>query len=51
MLLNKGQLNGVRLLSPKTVELMATNHLPAGGAGQRQASAPAPAMGLACRCS
>jgi CubicO group peptidase (beta-lactamase class C family) len=27
MLLNKGQLNGVRLLSPKTVELMATNHL------------------------
>jgi CubicO group peptidase (beta-lactamase class C family) len=29
MLLNKGQLNGVRLLSPKTVELMATNHLTA----------------------
>ena len=28
MLLNKGQLNGVRLLSPKTVELMAANHLP-----------------------
>jgi CubicO group peptidase (beta-lactamase class C family) len=27
MLLNKGQLNGVRLLSPKTVELMATNHV------------------------
>jgi CubicO group peptidase (beta-lactamase class C family) len=38
MLLNKGQLNGVRLLSPKTVELMASNHLPpaamaAGGPG------------------
>jgi len=38
MLLNKGQLNGVRLLSPKTVELMAMNHLPAaamanGGVG------------------
>ena len=38
MLLNKGQLNGVRLLSPKTVELMATNHLSAtalanGGVG------------------
>jgi len=38
MLLNKGQLNGARLLSPKTVELMATNHLPpaamaAGGVG------------------
>jgi CubicO group peptidase (beta-lactamase class C family) len=29
MLLNKGQLDGVRLLSPKTVELMATNHVPA----------------------
>jgi CubicO group peptidase (beta-lactamase class C family) len=28
MLLNKGQWNGVRLLSPKTVELMATNHVP-----------------------
>jgi CubicO group peptidase (beta-lactamase class C family) len=38
MLLNKGQLNGVRLLSPKTVELMASNHLTpaamaAGGTG------------------
>ena len=30
MLLNKGQLNGVRILSPKTVELMATNHLSPG---------------------
>jgi len=28
MLLNKGELDGVRLLSPKTVELMAANHLP-----------------------
>jgi CubicO group peptidase (beta-lactamase class C family) len=27
MMLNGGQLNGVRLLSPKTVELMTTNHL------------------------
>jgi CubicO group peptidase (beta-lactamase class C family) len=27
MLLNKGQLDGVRLLSPKAVELMTTNHL------------------------
>ncbi|MCX2981945.1 class A beta-lactamase-related serine hydrolase [Halieaceae bacterium IMCC14734] len=27
MLLNGGELNGVRLLSPKTVELMTTNHL------------------------
>jgi CubicO group peptidase (beta-lactamase class C family) len=30
MLLNKGELDGVRLLSPKTVALMTTNHLPAG---------------------
>ena len=30
MLLNKGQLNNVRLLSPKTVELMASNHLSPG---------------------
>jgi len=28
MLLDKGELDGVRLLAPKTVELMATNHLP-----------------------
>lgn len=27
MLLNKGELDGVRLLSPKTVELMSQNHL------------------------
>ena len=27
-ILNKGELNGVRLLSPKTVELMTYNHLP-----------------------
>ncbi len=30
MLLNKGELEGVRLLSPKTVALMTTNHLPGG---------------------
>jgi len=28
-ILNKGELNGVRLLAPKTVELMTCNHLPA----------------------
>jgi len=28
MLLNGGELNGARLLSPKTVELMTVNHLP-----------------------
>jgi CubicO group peptidase (beta-lactamase class C family) len=30
MLLNGGVLDGVRLLSPKTVELMTANHLPGG---------------------
>jgi CubicO group peptidase (beta-lactamase class C family) len=30
MLLNQGQLDGERLLGRKTVELMASNHLPAG---------------------
>jgi len=30
MLLNKGELDGVRLLGRKTVELMTTNHLPDG---------------------
>ncbi|HSS13088.1 MAG TPA: serine hydrolase, partial [Rhizomicrobium sp.] len=30
MLLNKGELEGVRLLSPKTVTLMTANHLPKG---------------------
>jgi CubicO group peptidase (beta-lactamase class C family) len=30
MLLNKGELDGERLLGRKTVELMTTNHLPAG---------------------
>jgi CubicO group peptidase (beta-lactamase class C family) len=30
MLLNKGELEGVRLLSPKTVALMTANHLPNG---------------------
>ena len=31
MLLNGGQREGVRVLGPKTVELMASNHLPGGG--------------------
>jgi CubicO group peptidase (beta-lactamase class C family) len=30
MLLNRGELDGVRLLSPKTVTLMTANHLPGG---------------------
>ena len=28
LILNKGELNGVRLLGPKTIELMTCNHLP-----------------------
>ena len=31
MLLNGGEIDGVRILGRKTVELMASNHLPAGG--------------------
>ena len=30
MLRNRGELDGVRILAPKTVELMASNHLPGG---------------------
>lgn len=30
MLLNRGELEGTRLLSPKTIELMTVNHLPGG---------------------
>jgi len=30
MLLNGGELDGVRLLGPKTLQLMASNHLPGG---------------------
>jgi len=30
MLLNKGQLDGAQLLSPKTIQLMTANHLPDG---------------------
>lgn len=31
MLLNGGALDGVQILSPKTIELMTANHLPGGG--------------------
>ena len=30
MLLHRGELDGVRLLSPRTVDLMTANHLPGG---------------------
>jgi CubicO group peptidase (beta-lactamase class C family) len=51
MLLNKGELNGVRLLSPKTVERMATNHLPeaamkAGGLGIGSATGTGYGLGV-----
>ena len=39
MLLNRGELDGVRLLGRKTVELMTTNHLP-GGRPRRSSAAP-----------
>ena len=45
MLLNKGQLNGTRLLSPKTVELMATNHLPPPALASGAASFLGPGTG------
>lgn len=51
MLLNRGTLDGVRLLSPTTVDLMAANHLPRGtkfapGAlSQYLDSLPSPEMG------
>ena len=45
MLLNKGQLNDVRLLSPKTVELMATNHLPPAALASGAASFLGPGTG------
>jgi CubicO group peptidase (beta-lactamase class C family) len=35
MLLNGGELNGVRLLSPRTVQTMTRNHLPGGADLQR----------------
>ncbi|WP_068878546.1 MULTISPECIES: serine hydrolase [unclassified Phenylobacterium] len=31
MLANRGELDGARILAPKTVDLMASNHLPGGG--------------------
>jgi CubicO group peptidase (beta-lactamase class C family) len=43
MLLNKGQYNGVRLLSSKTVELMTQNHL--GPAALASASTPPVSLG------
>jgi CubicO group peptidase (beta-lactamase class C family) len=51
MLLNGGQLDGVRLLSPKTLALMTSNHLPPGVAygpsmaATFQALAPMPEFG------
>jgi CubicO group peptidase (beta-lactamase class C family) len=50
MLLNGGQLDGVRLLAPKTVELMTSNHLPPNVnygkyVDALQMTAPTPEMG------
>jgi CubicO group peptidase (beta-lactamase class C family) len=46
MLLNKGQLNGVRLLSPKTVELMATNQVSAAALAAGSILGPGTGYGL-----
>jgi CubicO group peptidase (beta-lactamase class C family) len=49
MMLNGGSLNGVQIVSPKTVELMASNHLQAGvssGFGERPGAASTFAFGL-----
>jgi CubicO group peptidase (beta-lactamase class C family) len=37
MLMNRGELDGARILAPKSVDLMASNHLP-GGAGLTEMS-------------
>ena len=47
MLLNKGQLDGVRILSRKSVELMTSNHLPAGVRAVKTSDvSPTPENGL-----
>jgi len=51
MLLNKGTLDGVRMVAPKTVEMMSSNHLPpgtkfaSGSWAQFIAMLPSPEMG------
>jgi CubicO group peptidase (beta-lactamase class C family) len=44
MLLNRGELDGVRILKPETVEMMYSDQLPAGVAMGGQASALDPSM-------
>jgi len=46
MLRNKGQSNGRRLLSPKTVEFMTMNHLPATLAAAGSGEAPTVGLGF-----
>jgi CubicO group peptidase (beta-lactamase class C family) len=50
LLLNGGELDGVRLLSPKTVALMTSDHLPPGvaygGTARFGALAPTPEFGI-----
>ena len=48
--LNRGELEGIRLVSPKTVDLMTVNHLPPGTASgadmyRFEALEPSPRMG------
>jgi len=50
MLVNSGELDGARILSPRTVDLMATNHLPdgvaRGSAGGGEASGEGYGLGV-----
>ncbi|MGD2143635.1 MAG: serine hydrolase domain-containing protein [Anaerolineae bacterium] len=45
-LLNKGELNGVRLLGPRTVELMTANHLPPAVLPIAMGAEPMPGLGF-----
>jgi CubicO group peptidase (beta-lactamase class C family) len=49
MLLNGGELNGVRLLSPKTVELMTASHTSDLPSGAVSIGGPGSAFGLGVR--
>lgn len=45
-LLNRGELDGVRLLGPKTVELMTMNHLPPAVLPMTMGAEPMPGLGF-----
>jgi CubicO group peptidase (beta-lactamase class C family) len=51
MLLNGGELDGVRILAPSTVQLMTANHLPASLMTGEAFLGPRPGMGWAYDCA